>query len=866
MRIAFIHLCDFHIKVETSFVERKIAKFLDSINVVNNVDKYVIIFTGDLTYSGKKDEFVKGKKLLDSFFRGIKLKKEGYVELYIVPGNHDMDFPESLRDIDYILNLYKEQKIEEELPKEMLFLKNYFSFFANKDMKNGRISTNEFLKLDDNCTLQINLINSTPFSTLVKNNKELHYFPQDELLYLRKKDDSYLSLTVMHHTPEWFHDCCKSQFENQIISGTDFLFVGHEHEEKTKQIIVNESEELYISYGGEMDFGDIEHTDSYKILLIDTDNFTFSDYQFSWDKKENLYVHEVISKNKKMSLKNETLKPAKGFFNTLMEDTHIGNASNCFVFPRLSCDKKDEFGNSILISNENELEDKLNEHKYIKISGGSLSGKTTLLKHIYSMLAAEKIPLFVSFERFANISTNKFIQREFENQYGECKVKYEKYLQSDKNDRVIIIDDWDRIINEESKAKLLDLISNFFGYAIITTIPENKEIISDIKEKIEDSVVFQDFSIQPFFIVKRNELVKKVCNLSGITDDIEINKINKFIDNVALSNQNLFSLNPGFIIKFTNFFIKNPNMDAPKAEEIFSIVFEHEINDAVIKTANKTFVNETMTVFEEIAGYILKIKNDTLKVKEFNEVVEAYNDNYGINLNSNEIYRIGIDSKLFKSENDKVFFANKNYLSFFIAKYLCRTANTSQSATLIDNVLRNICYGINSDILLFMLYITKNTEMIMRIADYADQILEGWEEFSFEQQNISYLYNTETPAVSAPKQGDKEKIESKIEKIEKEQYDIVNIETRGIFDYDEDNNNVQSKIDKAIIYTELICKVVPSFNNILDINQKKRLLKQMHVNSNKIIYAMLKPFDDNFERIIDELYAFSMTIIGDEKK
>lgn len=63
-----------------------------------------------------------------------------------------------------------------------------------------------------------------------------------------------------------------------------------------------------------------------------------------------------------------------------------------------------------------------------------------------------------------------------------------------------------------------------------------------------------------------------------------------------------------------------------------------------------------------------------------------------------------------------IYFANKNYFAYFIAKHLILSAqNDPPSTDGIQYALKNICFGINSDIILFVSYLLNNTQVIMSI-------------------------------------------------------------------------------------------------------------------------------------------------------
>ena len=48
MKTAIIHISDFHIKENDHFIVDKIDKIANALNVLGKIDKYIVIFSGDL--------------------------------------------------------------------------------------------------------------------------------------------------------------------------------------------------------------------------------------------------------------------------------------------------------------------------------------------------------------------------------------------------------------------------------------------------------------------------------------------------------------------------------------------------------------------------------------------------------------------------------------------------------------------------------------------------------------------------------------------------------------------------------------------------------------------------------------------------
>lgn len=862
MKIAIIHLSDFHIKDRERFVDAKIQGIISSLNMLGKIDDYMVVFSGDLSSAGKVNEFKQSRYVFGKIISGIKQKNGNkFVNLFIVPGNHDLCLPSNPRDCEDIQKAYNNGTIETLIDKEIEYLDNFYmhsninGYVPYDKIVNRQYCTYEGYKI------QINLINTAPFSTLRPDDKELHYFPTEKMYLLKKTSDANLCITIMHHSYEWFNWNYKSDLEKTIVDNSEIVLHGHDHIERAVTLSIDNSLDTWVSAAGAMHLSDADAVDAFNIIVIDTDSNSFNGYTFYWDKKEKIYTHRFLVKDKSLQNHTSYQMPLPIYVKTLKEDSYniSSDFTQYFVFPKLVSEDKNEFGKHDVVSDYNEFSQTLEDKRKIIISGATNAGKTTLLKFIYCSLIGKKVPLFLSIDSKTKLNSNTFIKHLFEEQYGEDPVLYDKYQQLDNDEKVIILDGWDLLQSSRSRNGLMEKIEQSFGYIILSTSGQQTNVIESIKAELSTSSNYYELHIKPFFTEKRNELVRNICIQKNAYNDDQINNVNKLIDSLVHNNSGLFSLNPAFIIRYTNYFMQDPYHDYTKGEAIFSKIFEHELTQSIISLSKRSAVDEIFTTFEEIAGYMFNNKRDILPIDQIKNIVDGYNASYGVNVNPKDIVDIGIKAKIFKQSDDlSIYFYNKNHLSYFVAKYLIRLAQ-SEPADLsgIEHALENICFGINSDVILFMSYLMNNTKMIMSIMSYAGELLTPWEELSFAEKNISLLHNNTQRMISPPSEKEKKEYASAKE-VSEEKNCVENVvEAKGLFQYNaEDINKYPYRLLRAIKYTEMICRSLPAFNSRLRLDQKKVLVKSVYKYPRKIVYAMLRPLELDFENICAELTEF----------
>lgn len=863
MKLAFLHLSDFHVKDGDFILSDKRQGIINAVASVGKFDELVIVFSGDLAFSGQPNQYKKCRHIFGPIISKLKELVDGkFITLMMVPGNHDLDLSNSKRCQEDIQSWYESDTIENHLEDEIHLLNNFYDYSqANGNAPYDKIINRRFYSFGD-YKVQFNLINSAPFSTLKPDDRELHYFPQEKYRFIKKAEDANACITVMHHSCDCFNWKSKFVLEKEILDNSDVVCLGHEHYSEGKQQSFGDQSGTWISCAGEMVFSQSDIVDSFNFFTIDTEEDSLSAYSFVWNCQERIYSSNRLVENVLLNKNRSKIVPLPSFVKKFKNDefNKLPDFTEYFVFPKLIGDDKNDFGKNIEYKSFDDLLQVIHEKNKVQIVGSSNSGKTTLLKYLYCQSIGNFIPLYVEVNSSTKLNSKNFIRRIFEDQYGDTPLLFEKFKQIPSNKKIIIIDGWDNIKNERSKEEILKVAEDTALFTIISCMPFQKEITDSLKDEVCNNGYYS-LKIRPFFAEKRSELVRNICSLKTMYNDEDIIRINHIIDSLVENDSALFSLNPGFIIKYTNYFLGDNSFDYSKGEAVFSKVFDYELNKSIYENSRKDDVDEKMTAIEKIAGKMFELHNDVLKLEIVRDVVNQYNQEYGLKIDFSSLIETVIKSKVFSQTSDmELYFSNRNYLAYFIAKYLMSQSQSDPADySGIEYLLKYICFGINSDILLFIVYLSNNTKIITAIAKAAGELLEPWEELDFDFCNIKYIINDSNQRIDAPTENDQNVISRKKEMIEETTYESMPIEAKGAFDYDESQYDcMQRRIDRAIIYTEMICKALPAFNNILKLSQKEQLRKCIFSYPHKIAYAILKPVDENYEIICDDMLKWTL--------
>lgn len=583
MKILFLHISDIHCQDNTDISHIKIKKIVDSIKRFSNqIDEVVLICSGDITWSGKVNEFKVAKKLFGILISEIDktLNLNKYINFVMVPGNHDLDMKHLRRDSSKILKYYEDKSIDDKYLKELLALNNFFEYSKSKKcFVNSKTCETKVIKFNNyDYKIQFNLLNTAPFSTFKADSKEIHYLPDKSFSKLYKRDDCNLCITVMHHSTEWFHWDTKDKLENIIYRNSDIIFQGHEHIMHNVRISDENKNNILIIKGGEFSINNTMAS-QYNVMIFDTESNTVDETWYDWDYTIPIFKEKQINNKLPLTLKSILFLENYEFRDEFYKDKQniCESILDYYIFPKIFYRYEKDTVDRII--DEEKIFSEIKEKELIEIHGNKSTGKTSLLKYLYSV--SQKygfVPLYLGGNDYNNIKVDKIIKRLFEDQYDDGD--FEKYNQLEKEKKILLIDDFNRISNKNHN--LLNRLLEQVGHIIFTTGDEFKiDVIASAKEEINKENILQ-LELSYFYKEKRNSLIYRICEVKTQLSPVEIEGVALVIDKMVQKQMGLFSLSPEFIITYLKYFL-NTSESKSKNDDVFNKIFETNINTAIIK-------------------------------------------------------------------------------------------------------------------------------------------------------------------------------------------------------------------------------------------------------------------------------------------
>lgn len=872
MRISFLHLSDFHLNDSKGVHPAKIQAIVDSLGVYTPIEGIVIVLSGDIAATGQANQYKIAATFLKRLIPEIRRKysiSEKNTKILIVPGNHDIDWGRSTRLDSSKIRSFDEKERALHLQQELKSMKNYFSFSDRNGcffpywmhIPFGQLVTRKILHFDNGYRIEANLLNIAPFSC--DSDDGLHYLPEDAIHSLTTESNADFSLVVMHHSPDWFEFSQKKELENTLSKRCSLAFYGHEHFPGTQNVLYDNGNRIVKQAGGAWWQSSVPTLSDYYAALFDTESRKYFLSKFSWNADRSAFVATMKQEHILMqkSLCGTGLTYQEKYIATVMADsknTIAQSVGDYFVFPTLRFNASKEYSRGKAIDKMEDFIAFIKENRYVAVMGGSNSGKTTLLKMTFKELQTQYVVLYCGTDDITGRSQENILKELVTDTYGADSYSLFQAIPSDK--KVIIIDDLHRI-SPKHLNKFLRGIEDIFGTIVVASEETSQfDIVQMVKDNIKASKEFKKASISRLYAKKRLALIQKIVLIKTDNDELKAAGIARTLEQCLNSYKLAFRTDIDFVVQFVDYYCAHLGELDKSDATVFSKVFEASIERSIAPhlVGRKENSNDIIVALSEIAHYIHFNKEYPINAEHIHEVIAAYCEYYDNRyLTAERFIEIGVNSGLLSrtSNGYEYRFASKNHLAYFVAKALNRRFHDTGDTTDLESIVRQSCFSINGDILLFMTYISDNVNIPRLLLEQAVSYVSGWTEFDLSDIGIKYLQSMPAKSLVSPKEDEKEE-EIHNQAIEEEERDTI-IETLDIYDYDETKiDELNNQLIRAFLQLKIIARNFSAFISILPGPVKKDYVSAMYQLPNKIFSQWAESIDNSLDYLVEEVIAW----------
>lgn len=775
MRITICHLSDIHFATEKNSILEKKEKLCNAIlQDALKRDLIIFIVSGDIAQSGQTAEYEIAYNFFTDIQEYLQNKKGLRALFFFVPGNHDCDFSDEQRNKDDNLRrqrVLSEREITEDdlayyitaLCQKQQGYCNFLDLFKYDNLEGVRVKKPFGSKLlsqyeieVEEKTIRLNLLN-TAWLTERKEKPGYLFIPSKE--YQKITKDNYLEITVYHHPSNWMHPNDRNEFNRWVMNKSDLVYVGHEHLGRNE--FVETRDTIYRAQYGEVlqERGDDEKS-GFILSYIEDDDNTIN--VFNWDDNKKMYCVSY-SMRKKLKQKDDKYLYFRREFQTYLETTDIRishprkekvTMRDLYVYPDIEVYEKSNIGydineKSVTIRGE-ELLDYILKKKRISFSGGSKSGKTALAKNItIDFIEKGKYSIIMDCTKLGMISNkNLYKNEEICISYAYGKEYVGAYRQLDLSNKILMLDNFEKIRDGKLKQQILDYFDNFYDYILtFSNTTFELELLDESLNREESK--YKHCMISELGYRTRNQLITNWYYLSEggnvIIDDLVRDKISEAMSTIdILKGNGYMPCIPShilIILQQLEYSIDGSNQERSNYGYLYEFLITKSILDM---NQNCGYIHKDIAfgILTNIAEYMLREGRKVVSLDEYKNIVYRYNSDFQTDANAEQYLHEYGRVELLNEKEGQVIFGYQYIHYYFTAKYLANNISKDWAREKIKTMSSQLYAEECGDIMIFLCHLSKDDFIIDTVLKNAKTILTGKNIFDFgEHKSIQLSFD-----------------------------------------------------------------------------------------------------------------------------
>lgn len=861
-QLCIVQLTDFHFGKELQANSCKRADdILETIKTNIKSGTVLLLVTGDIAYSGKKNEYRSASLFFDYLVEQLG-KLEYHSKVYILPGNHDVQDPrkstERFADSQYDLDIKKMASFYE---------------FANKYDNRFVLGQPEPITFEvEGTPVSISGFNSTPLSTIVGDDKGFHLLRTAQCGLLDNTPDSGLHIFASHHGPEWFRDNDRLSLERLLSDSIDFAFFGHEHMGQSRCVGGLSGESCVVVRGGTYSFYD-DAQSTYKMLLIrfgELGSYEFVERVYDWEASGQVHALVDEGRSYRRYIKSKTyFRPRPEFVNELFKSEGNSNESfkDSFVFPSLkeeiatgTKDGELRINDQKIITDIHSFMELLLDAKTLEIHSDIRAGKSSLLKAIYrESLAMGYSPLLLTPD-YSTGSITRTLSTIIEDQYGDTREAAEHFRRIPREKVLLLVDDFDSLKRKTKKSDVIKSMLETAGNIVLITA---NSFTFELDETVE--VDFRHLLICPWTKNKRDELIQKRCKGTGLSD-AQVDELIAIVDKAVGSHFQLFDMTPPFINQYIDFYIYDSGASFIKGDLPFTSIMNSNVKRKICNIISDgenqmldILADAVITVLKKLA---LKIHSDRTTVfssMTFSEVAENYLSEYGIPITPKIIMDASVQSGVLLVEDNgfNYSFVSRSLYAYFVAQAidLELDEDVDKGESYVLRLLDELDFSINEEILVLLEGTRFIPWLTQKLVEKAADAVNGSDVVFSKRKTYECLSGLEGLKIAPPSQEGTGVIRSVTDELEQRNCEAIErVSYAGVYEYDvpETRNAFQSAII-VLKYVAIAGRCLNRQQVKLKESLKATVREQIYYATGAALNLLLEAVDDSYDEMVEEV-------------
>jgi hypothetical protein len=889
MKSLIVHFSDIHLKNDGNQVFRKLDK-LSAAVLENTVwaDNVVLAFTGDLTFSGKQEEFLIVLDFIAEIVNRVKAACGKEPFCICIPGNHDCDFKEGKSAIrETIIDKVRSKRAApDEFIEQCCEVQDSFLSFKNALGPTAHLVFDDRLMTilsisDPNYSLVFTCYNTAWISEEKEKPAQLFYPIErykDQLRAL--KGDSCIS--VLHHTYNWFDPENSRELRTIVEATSDFVLTGHEHVSgKWKKDDFEGNPTVYLE-GGILQNSDNEEDSGFNVLQLDLElqKYRIIEYRWKFDHYSSSKPDPQWAPCQRSQLLLKRKFGISSEFRAFLADpgapyNHPRKSkltlSDIFVFPNMRDLNIDEKRDKILVNDIRNSETLCHtiggRRVNLLITGESKSGKTALCKTLFDRYyASGYIPVYLDGSEISSSSIEKFngiVERYFKHQY-DCDDVSEFRQLADR--KILIVDDFHSSgLNMKHKRMLMQNINQYYPNVVITA----NELF-----QLEEMVLKSDHSGSAFRNYERYALIEfgnllrgrliETWNLLGAEEFLEDGDLyhrndqaKSIVDGIV--GKNFIPSFPMFILAILQGIEAATPLNL--SESSYGHYHEFLILQAFVKIGAK---NEEITAYTsylaELAHYLFVRKTRSLSKNEFLEFHQVFCKAYSLRFPADSYVSSLIRCDLLEWRNGNLRFRYLYFFYFFIAKYLADNIAAPDTINVIVSMCSRLYQDEFANIIMFLTHLSKHPVILDEVLKNSRKIFSKYSAVEFGEDIV--IVNDLMDAMPKFVLNDQDIRKYRSEVLEtKDQAELLekakdpSAEKEQRYDLDEPIPELEliSEFNLALKMVQLLGQLIKNYYGALKTDIKFALAEEAYILSLRTLNVFFTIIKDNMNLFVGEI-------------
>ena len=756
MKAILIHISDSHFRDSNREVAGRYRQIVASLrNVVGSVESIFIVYTGDITQSGRAEEFALAKQFLDGLSEQLRLETGKSVDVIVTAGNHDGMFKDSTSTRATIIGQIRQDNSKasdhDYIKTCTEPLAHYYEFERTVAARGVTFES----KLWRDYTFQVgsrsvrfSALNASWMSTVPETQGEL-IFPITSFSEVVEAAAS-LNILLLHHPLNWYAQSTYHPLRQMVRTHYQLVMSGHEHTDNAQMV-----SDFHNNTVAMLEAPAFSHQASseFSVILLDLDADAMAQESFFWE--DDRYVPRGGAAYWDNFVPIPERKMKNGFHLTDAARQRLGALDASFSHPRKEhVQLADVFVYPDLVEteSENEIPETLSAElllqvdnpKYPKsiVYGDEQYGKTSLLKHLFmGFHSLGQVPVLIDALDATGNSGHflRVLDRKIEELYGPAaKVKFS---QTSHGQKVALVDNLDSISRGDVLARALSNIESQFGRVVLAageryevTVLSSSDAASAVSEYVGLKMLGFGFKL-------RRDLITRWYRIGQDFDQQELQ------EKVFRAEQTINSVLGKGLVPMTAFNSLvllqtiEVNEKGSLANAGMAQYYEYMFRQSLM--ASKARADE----LDEIQSYLVYLAWEmyTQETKHLNqEKFLKFNSWFSDHVHKTDVLtrlKLLLDSRILTERHDGYAFAYGYLDYFFVAKYLAmHCEDRPELKDIIKHMCRHLYLKDNANIVLFLTHHLPAGWVIKEIAGLLSSILN--EVVALRLEDDTRLINT----------------------------------------------------------------------------------------------------------------------------